>query len=631
MKFVLNLAIGASWSMLFRAIEVSAGDECKDNESYRYYGDDWKDCNWIHDNNRCDRHDNKDDKHVGQFYCPKSCGLCAEKRDVFVFKEDDSVIIDDDKSFNNDDNWHGDDHWSPGDDDWAGDDYWSYDDDHWTDDNNVDDGHHTGDNWHHQQCDDYHGFHYDGQSWKDCKWVADENVCNINYHGKNIGKHYCPRSCGFCDDDWNGNDNDNGHDDGEKFFCFNFDDEDFRYGGIDWKDCKWVADEGRCNYELDGRNIGKTYCPLSCGHCDNKPHTKKPTRKPTRTPTRKPTRKPAWEPTRKPTIAPVRTPTSHPNFCHDDKDYRYDGHYWKDCSWVSNYGRCNMHKNGKHVGEYYCPQSCGYCDHWKPTSKPTSKPISSPCQGDVNVDRFCYGDTDIEDIKVFFKNCNSHRTDWVGIYEPHHNTNLGDTKDWWGNPYMWQFTCGSKNCDYKKDEGTLHFRDWWFSLQPGEYRAYLFGERGFDVKAKSLSFKIGNCNDWNDKPTRKPTAKPTSSAYCNKPSSVKVDEQCYKDKHPEKLKVFFENCRPEGKDWIGVFQSHNHRTYVSTEAWWGASYLWMYACGSQNCNSKTDGGTLYFNNWWSYLNDGEYKAYLFKNDGYEVKAESETFKVGNWC
>jgi len=578
MRFLLLLSICASWSILYRAIEVSAGGECSDDESYRYYGDDWKDCKWVQDNKRCNRHDNKDNKHVGKHYCPKSCGLCAQTRNAFIFNPDTST----EHGVNNQD---------------GGDDFHYEEDDDENDDENDDDD----DHW-----------NKDDDEWLD----ADDN-----WHHEDDAPH--TNDDGFNFDDYL-EDND-----GEKFFCYKYDDEDFRYGGYHWKDCEWVAREGYCNKEYDGKNVGNAYCPLSCGRCDNTDdYIKKPTRKPTRYPTRyptTPTRTPTRFPTRRPTT-PTRTPTRFPTrrpttptrqpstFCYDDIDYRYDGDFWKDCSWVSKNNRCDDYRNDVCVGDYYCPRSCGRCS-------------STPCQGDLSLERYCYGENDVDDINVFFKNCNAQPSDWVGIYNPHYNTNYGNTQSWWGSPYMWQYTCGSTDCDFEKDEGTLCFEDWWFSLQPGEYRAYLFGDHGYNVKAESHTFKISNCNG-NGNPTRKPTRMPTPS-HC--PSSVQTEELCYKNRYPEKLRVFFDNCHPEGRDWIGIFQSHNHKNYGTTQAWWGESYLWTYACGSQNCNSNTGGGTINFDSWWSKLEAGSYKAYLFKNDGYQIKAESEIFHVNKDC
>ena len=244
----------------------------------------------------------------------------------------------------------------------------------------------------------------------------------------------------------------------------------------------------------------------------------------------------------------------------------------------------------------------------------------------MDVEKKCYDDYDVDNLKVFFKNCHPHATDWIGIYEAHHNEELGNTEEWWGKSFMWQKTCGSKYCDFRKEEGTVEYETWWSDLRNGDYRAYLFEEDGYHVKSKSQSFRVGNCDSWNKEPTRKPT-----SSACPRPSSVKVDRYCYRDRQPNTIKVHFDNCHPVKKDWIGIYKAHHHRNYVSTLSWWGNSYMWMFACGSKKCNFKTEEGTLIFEDWWSSLDDGEYKAYLFSDNGYDVKAESELFKVGSWC
>lgn len=68
------------------------------------------DCQWVYNNDRCDRYDNNDDKHVGQYHCPKSCGFCdknddgnpwhTEDDEWFVYSpSDDKWHIDDDGCF----------------------------------------------------------------------------------------------------------------------------------------------------------------------------------------------------------------------------------------------------------------------------------------------------------------------------------------------------------------------------------------------------------------------------------------------------------------------------------------------------------------------------------------------------
>ena len=122
----------------------------------------------------------------------------------------------------------------------------------------------------------------------------------------------------------------------------------------------------------------------------------------------------------------------------------------------------------------------------------------------------------------------------------------------------------------------------------------------------------------------KPTKKPTS--YCH--TKVEVEHYCYKDHKPIKLEVSFTNCHPEPKDWIGIYKVQ-HGKLGQTLEWWGDSYMWKFTCGSRNCEDAEKYGSLSFSTWWNDLEDGQYRAYLFENDGFHVKGSSETFKVGH--
>jgi hypothetical protein len=347
------------------------------------------------------------------------------------------------------------------------------------------------------------------------------------------------------------------------------------------------------------------------------------------------------------------------------------------------------------VGIEYCPHSCGHCDDddWHEPS-PTKKPTSY-CHSSVEVALNCYEDHEPEKLRVHFENCHPESKDWIGIYEVR-DGNLGNTLEWWGNSFTWKFTCGSKKCNYSDEYGTLRFKEWWEDLRDVEYKAYLFDTNGYDVKASSDVFKIGDCNN-HPSPTRSPsspsrspsspnsspssptkspssptrspssptklpssptrspssptkspssptrspssptkspspptrspsspTKKPTS--YCH--SSMEVDSYCYKDHHPTTLKFFLNNCNPDAKDWIGIYKVR-HGYLGNTLEWWGNSFMWQFTCGSKTCNYHETEGTLYFEDWWSSLTDGEYKVHLFHNNGFDVKASSDTFKVGN--
>ena len=354
----------------------------------------------------------------------------------------------------------------------------------------------------------------------------------------------------------------------------------------------------RCDTVRNGKHVGKKHCPHSCGYCDDdwrKP-TRKPTKKPTRKPTKKPTRKPTKKPTRKPS-SPTKKPTHKPTHKPTYKPTPKPTH--------------------------------------KPTPKPTHKPTSSSCHSSVDLDRYCYDDEEHhpETLTVHFENCHPEDKDWIGIYK----SKDGQTMEWSSHSYMWKYACGSKDCDYSEDFGTIHFRSWWEDLDGGDYKVYLFEDNGYHVKASSDEFEVGDCGyrkptrkpTYYRKPTKKPTKKPTrkpNSYECR--SSVEVEQYCYEGQHPQKLEVSFKNCHPASKDWIGIYHvQHGH--LGQTLQWWGNSFMWKFTCGSKKCYYPEDYGAVYFGSWWNDLSNGQYKAYLFEDDGYRVKASSETFKVGN--
>uniref|UniRef100_A0A7S4AQW4 ShKT domain-containing protein n=1 Tax=Pseudo-nitzschia australis TaxID=44445 RepID=A0A7S4AQW4_9STRA len=51
---------------------------------------------------------------------------------------------------------------------------------------------------HYDQCYDDDDYRYDDDSWKDCKWIAENNMCNSHDKGIHIGKNKCRKTCGYC-------------------------------------------------------------------------------------------------------------------------------------------------------------------------------------------------------------------------------------------------------------------------------------------------------------------------------------------------------------------------------------------------------------------------------------------------
>ena len=91
------------------------------------------------------------------------------------------------------------------------------------------------------------------------------------------------------------------------------------------------------------------------------------------------------------------------------------------------------------------------------------------------------------------------------------------------------------------------------------------------------------------------------------------------------------NCYPRSLDWVGMF----HDTGVEEKGenkgrdyWINAGlYNWKFVCGNKHCSGAYYSKDNFFHINWDKLEDGDYKIYLFDNDGYYVKEESETITV----
>jgi len=103
----------------------------------------------------------------------------------------------------------------------------------------------------------------------------------------------------------------------------------------------------------------------------------------------------------------------------------------------------------------------------------------------------CYERNSREDIDVIFGSCNSDRDDWIGIY-PAYDPPYGTSYNWWGNSEAWIYLCGRQSrCNNRVSTGDVDFDN---DFNVGTYKAYLFDNNGYRVKAASPAFRIGNCN-----------------------------------------------------------------------------------------------------------------------------------------
>ena len=105
-----------------------------------------------------------------------------------------------------------------------------------------------------------------------------------------------------------------------------FDDPEYLYAAIKGNDCRWVIENDRCG-RTDPESklhVGKTYCPESCSFCEID------------------------------------------DGCFDNPYYLWKGEKGYDCAWVEANESCDRVEDADdgstiHIGEQFCPESCGRC------------------------------------------------------------------------------------------------------------------------------------------------------------------------------------------------------------------------------------------------------------------------------
>lgn len=120
-----------------------------------------------------------------------------------------------------------------------------------------------------------------------------------------------------------------------------------------------------------------------------------------------------------------------------------------------------------------------------------------------------------------------------------------------------------------------------------------------------------------------------TTSHCR--SHLKIYDDCKDRKDRDYIKVWTKNCRPYRRDWIGLHKDTGRREVGRSrgEYYWKDTDDWMHVCGSKNIDYCDAWYKKYnwFDEYRDKLSTGNYKFYLFSNDGYYVKAESETFRV----
>jgi len=116
-------------------------------------------------------------------------------------------------------------------------------------------------------------------------------------------------------------------------------------------------------------------------------------------------------------------------------------------------------------------------------------------------------------------------------------------------------------------------------------------------------------------PTESPTPKPIEQ--CN--PSMQFTSECSIIEEP--FEVRFTNCDPQPGDWIGIYDKHTEINNLPNP------YLWLYSCGSQDCQDSPREGVVRF----SGLPKGDYFAYMIRNSGSQVFLQTGKLKMKDWC
>jgi hypothetical protein len=134
-----------------------------------------------------------------------------------------------------------------------------------------------------------------------------------------------------------------------------------------------------------------------------------------------------------------------------------------------------------------------------------------------------------------------------------------------------------------------------------------------------------------DPTTDAPTSTPSSESSSVPPEDVctnlvQADKTCYLRR--SMINIAFENCEPLVDDWMGIYRDDPDNLDLNNL---GNSLMWLWTCGSINCQGVVFDDTLPFG---GGLPEGTYVAHLIhRNSGgpYSSYAASEPFEISTDC
>ena len=194
-----------------------------------------------------------------------------------------------------------------------------------------------------------------------------------------------------------------------------------------------------------------------------------------------------------------------------------------------------------------------------------------------------YGDYESgEEIIVTFGDGPGNPKDWVGLYKQ--DMVASDV-----GSLAWFYVNGTTTSGDGLTEGELTFPDG--MTDEGYYEARFFEDDGYTLLAKA-TFAVGDVGP-----------------------GVSTDKSSYEPEEAITVDFFVGPGNP--KDWVGLYTVDMVPGAVG-------SLAWFYVDGTTASSEGIESGTVTFAG--GMVNEGDYKAVFFENDGYTILAES-LFKV----
>ncbi|MFD2159720.1 endonuclease/exonuclease/phosphatase family protein [Rubritalea tangerina] len=198
--------------------------------------------------------------------------------------------------------------------------------------------------------------------------------------------------------------------------------------------------------------------------------------------------------------------------------------------------------------------------------------------------------TSPDDIEVSWSSGPGNGKDWIGLYPAGVTPGAQASTDW--------LYIGGTQTSKKKGpkNGSVNFTG--IALADGNYNAYYLSDDSFNVLAGPVSFSV-------------------QSSPGGGSASISLSGESYD--FDETIDVQFSNGPGNATDWVGLYYAGDVPVQGSP------ALLWKYTNGTQSGGGSATNGTVSFST--PGLQVGDYHAYFFENNGYNVLDGPVSFSV----